>query len=87
MGKLKKLPSGRRRPLTIYEQFFEIEVILSERFPALDPFRIRTIRAREIFLFMPRLGGYIERDKEENGEVVEMNGRKVIRRKAGDSWF
>ena len=52
----------------------------------MDPFRIRQIRAKEIFTFMRRFGDYIERDKEENGEVIEMNGRRVLKRKATD-WY
>lgn len=87
MGWLKKRESGRRSPLTIYETFFEIEMTLCERFPALTPFSIRRIQAREIFTFMERFGRYIERDREENGQIVNINGRQVLKRKASDDWF
>ena len=55
----------------------------------MNPFSIRQIRAREIFTFMERFGSYIEwsHEESEDGKVVEMNGKKVIRRKAGDDWF
>ena len=53
----------------------------------MTPCVIRKEKAGEVFTFMRRYSGHIRRDKEINGEVVEFNGRKVLKRKAKDDWF
>lgn len=55
------------------------------RFQALTPFQIRRERACEVFLLMRRLSDYTERERKKNPPAK--NGKKVIRRPAGDNWF
>lgn len=66
---------------------FEIELIIADRFPGMTPLQIRRERSGEVFLFLKRFGQYIKRDKEKNGEIIEKDGKRVLRRKAGDNWF
>jgi len=63
--------------------FFELEVALCERFPALSPFSIRKQRAREVFLLIRRLSDYNDYKKK----TTNAKGQRIIRRKAGDTWF
>lgn len=53
---------------------------VSERFPALEPFKIRQQRAREVFILIERLNDYSSRQNSKKG-------KKVFRRPAGDNWF
>ena len=74
---------------------FEIEVGLSRSFPALSPISIRRTRAAEVFLLLRRYNEYIQRENEksEKGsaggrtEMRQKDGKKIIRRPAGDDWF
>lgn len=67
--------------MSLYEMFFEMELSLCDKFPALTPFQIRREKAREVFLLVKRL-------KEHNQKNNEPNNRpNVIRRPAGDDWF
>lgn len=61
--------------------FFEIELTLSERFPAMTPISIRRERAAEVFLLVRRLNSQTER------AIASAGKKKVIRRKASDDWF
>lgn len=61
-------------------------MILSERFTSLTPIRIRQERASEIFILMERLGDYIQRQKKA-APKINKQGKRVIRRPAGDNWF
>lgn len=56
---------------------------LCDRFPALTPFQVRREKATEVFLMLRR----IERFKEIEERNKGRNGKKVIRRPAGDNWF
>lgn len=47
--------------------FFEMELALCERFPALDPFTLRRTRAAEVFRLMSRIN--------------DQNQRRLVRRK------
>lgn len=58
-----------------------MEIGISERFPSMDPVRIRRTRAAEIFLLIRRLNEYTEREKAEKG-----NGGQIDR-PASDTWF
>jgi hypothetical protein len=63
------------------EQIFSMEVLICERFPALDPFQVRQLRAVEFFRVVGKL---IEHDRKEKKNKDRPN---VIRRPAGDDWF
>ena len=67
----------------MYELFFEMEISLCERFPALSPFDIRKQRAGEVFLLVRRLNNYTEYTNDKN----DTRNGTVIRRRAGDDWF
>lgn len=86
MGWPKKRESGEE-PLTIYQALFEVELILAERFRDMTPIRVRAERSGEVFKFLKRYGEHIKRDREKNGEIIEKNGKRILRRKAGDDWF
>lgn len=63
--------------ITLYEMFFEMQMVLLERFPALSPFELRKTSAYEVFLLIRRLNGYsMNKDKP-----------KKMRKQAGDDWF
>ena len=68
--------------MSLYELFFEMEVSICERFPALSPFDVRRTRAAEVFLLMRRMKKYNAQQSKN-----EKQGKRVIRRKAGDDWF
>lgn len=68
--------------MPLFDIFFDIEVTICERFPALSPFDIREREAREVFLLIERLSRYNRRKKKETKD-----GKQVIRRPAGDNWF
>ena len=53
----------------------------------MTPIRVRAERSGEVFKFLKRYGEYIKRDREKNGEIIEKNGKRILRRKAGDDWF
>ena len=57
---------------------------LSERFPDLNPIKIRKYPAHEVFLLFKRLREHDR--KKETGKSTQSNGG-VIRKKAGDNWF
>lgn len=61
--------------MSIYEIFFDLTLNICDRFPSLSPFDVRREKAREVFLLIKRMGTAQKRD------------RKVIRKKADDSWF
>ena len=62
--------------MPLYEVFFDLELNLCERFPALTPFQIRKEKASEVFLLIKRLN-----DKGIHKKINK------IRRPAGDNWF
>lgn len=68
--------------MPLFDIFFDIEVAICEKFPALSPFDIREKEAREVFLLIERLSRYNGRKKKET-----KGGKQVIRRPAGDNWF
>jgi len=61
---------------------FEITRTLCQLFPALDPLRVRSTPAREVFLLIRRVNTH---PKTERGKKIDKRGR--IRRPAGDNWF
>lgn len=63
--------------------FFQLELNLCERFPALTPFQIRREKAREVFLLIKRINRY----NENNSERTIKSKSNKIRRPAGDNWF
>jgi hypothetical protein len=65
----------------IYDALFEMEVNLSERFPAMTPLTLRKERAHEVFLLINRYNRYSKK------EAKQKNGKRIIRRPAGDDWF
>ena len=63
---------------------------MSECFPSLTPFSIRRERCSEVLLLVSRLRTHDDRKTSEEaggGEVINRNGKRIVRRKAGDSWF
>ena len=58
-------------------------MILSERFPSLEPIKIRQYPACEVFLLLKRLRVY---DRKKN-KTTTKNNNGVVRKKAGDNWF
>lgn len=72
--------------MSLYEIFFELEIILIERFPSLTPFTIRQTKATEVFLLIRRLDNYSEY-KDKDIKIKDNKPVKVIRRPAGDDWF
>lgn len=79
-GVQRKKPITGQSTLSLYELFFEIELTMTERFPALTPLSIRREKAREVFLLTRRLQRYNEYKKQTNG-------KKIIRKPASDDWF
>lgn len=68
--------------------FFEIEINLCERFPALTPFTIRKQRAYEVFLLINRLNNYTASKNKEQKIINTDNNKKVIRKAAADdTWY
>lgn len=65
----------------IYDALFEMEMNLSERFPSMTPLTLRKEKAHEVFLLLNRFNRY-SRKKEK-----QENGKRIIRRPAGDDWF
>ena len=63
---------------------FEIEVLLSERFPALSPISIRRTKAREIFKIINKLTIYSKKEKKQQ---VKANTKHIIAKQASDTWF
>lgn len=68
----------------MYQVFFEMNINLCERFPALDPFIVRQKTGREVFLMVKRLNEYNARS---NKHTKTKNGKPIIRKHAGDKWF
>ena len=63
---------------------FEIEMILTERFPSMTPLTLRREKAREVFLLLNRFDRYSLKKEKEN---KRKNGKRIIRKPAGDDWF
>lgn len=66
----------------IYDALFEMEMNLSERFPSMTPLMLRREKAREVFLLINRYNRYSAKEKEK-----QKNGKRIIRKPAGDDWF
>lgn len=63
--------------ITLYEMFFEMQMVLTDRFPSLSPFDLRKESAYEVFLLIRRLNNYsAHKDKPRS-----------VRKQAGDDWF
>lgn len=60
-------------------------VAICNRFPALTPFSVRAMPAREVFLLIRRLNIYDKRQKQKPENKFAKKGRIV--RPAGDNWF
>lgn len=69
---------------TIYEILFELTVSLCERFPAYTPTGIRKTPAKEVFLMIRRLNGYLAKQEKKSKKKKKDN---LVRRPAGDNWF
>lgn len=63
----------------LYQIFFELEMEICNRFPAITPFKIRREKIKEVFLLVRRLNIYDNKDKVKK--------KKIKRVPAGDSWF
>ena len=63
---------------------FEIEVLLSERFPALSPVTLRRTKAREVFKIINKLTIYSKKEKKQQ---VKANTKHIIAKQASDTWF
>ena len=63
---------------------FEIEVLLSERFPALSPISIRRTKAREVFKIINKLTVYSKKEKKKQ---AQSNAKHIVARQASDTWF
>ena len=68
----------------MYDSFFDMAVVLSERFPSLNPIKVRKSPAHEVFLLFKRLRAH---DKRHRKDEKAPNKGGVIRKKAGDNWF
>lgn len=66
------------------ELLFEIEVLLSERFPALSPIAIRRTKAREVFKIINKLTTYAKKEKKQQAKA---NTKHIVARQASDTWF
>ena len=74
--------------MSLYELFFQMELNISDRFPALTPIKIRKTKATEIFLLLRRLTKHNQREQKDAAAYTsKTSGKKIIRRKAGDNWF
>ena len=70
------------------ELLFEIEVMLSERFPALSPLEIRRSKAREVFTLIKKLTIYAKKEKKEQAQKeAKANMKHIVKMQASDSWF
>lgn len=58
--------------------------MLCNRFPSLTPLSIRKERAYEVFLLLKK---YVEYNKREEKKQKQNNGKRIIRKPAGDDWF
>ena len=65
--------------LTLYQELFEMNLTLCERWPALTPFTERKMRAHEVMLLVRRLNTRPAQNKTAASSVT--------RRPAGDNWF
>ena len=65
----------------MHKLIFEMEITFCERFPGLDPFKIRQQRARDFFRIAANLTEY-DRKRSKNKQK-----QKKIRKPAGDNWF
>ena len=74
---------GTIRDLSLFDLFFNLEVSLCERFPSLSPFDLRREKASEVFLLTRRLQKYNENKKKTHTP----EGKRIIYKKAGDTWF
>ncbi|WP_303202827.1 hypothetical protein [Raoultibacter timonensis] len=81
-GRWKKLDGGGEPP-TLEEALFALTLGLCERFPSLDPFAIRRMRFREVFLVVRRLNAAAA-DRGPARSAVADAGARVP---AGDDWF
>ncbi len=59
-------------------------MMLCNRFPSLTPLSIRKERAYEVFLLLKK---YVEYNKREEKKQKQNNGKRIIRKPAGDDWF
>ena len=58
--------------------------MLCNRFPALTPFEIRKQRAYDVFNLINR---YLNYNNREERKIKTVNGKRIIRKPAGDDWF
>ena len=58
---------------------FEIEVLLCERFPALDPLALDEYRAVEVFKLVKNLNTYTERHANDQRSQSITGGKKKYR--------
>ena len=65
----------------IYDSLFEMEMSLSERFTSMTPLTLRREKARDVFLLIVRFNKYSRKQKKQK------NGKRIIRKPAGDDWF
>lgn len=63
---------------------FEIEVLLSERFPALSPVTLRQTKAREVFKIINKLTVYSKKEKQKQAKAAT---KHIIKKQASDTWF
>lgn len=64
---------------------FEIEVLLSERFPALSPVSLRKTKAREVFKIINKLTIYSKKEKQKQAKAATT--KHIIKKQASDTWF
>ena len=57
--------------------------MLCDRFQGCDPFRIRREKAREVFKVVVLYTRHAQHEKKSRTK----DGKKIIRRPAGDAWF
>lgn len=73
--------------LSLYQTFFELQLTLCERFPALTPFEIRKQRAYEVFLLVRRLNTQPKKEQPKNATPGTTVKNGEIRRPASDDWY
>jgi hypothetical protein len=68
---------------------FDLNVTLCDRFPALDPFKVRQQRFHDVLLIFARLKDRVKRTPaHNNGGQTTAGGEQIIRRPAAnDDWY
>lgn len=69
----------------IYDILFEMEMALCDRFAQFTPLSLRREKAREVFTMIVRFNRYMAKENKRNKRTKD--GKRIIRKPAGDNWF